>query len=190
MVKSLCQKLTHLLLTWWSERPRESQPGSSDGSPGVSSPRAAKTATLICFEDVFPHHVREYAEDDTDFLINLTNDGWFGEGAEQWQHAGSAVFRAVENGLPLLRCCNNGLTCWIDSRGRLQQVFRDEAGRIYGAGVMTARIPVLSPGETRDPTFYNRHGDWFGWSCVGATALLLAQRLKVRRSQVTAGSQS
>ena len=71
---------------------------------------------LICFEDIFPHLAREYAEDDTDFLVNLTNNGWFGEGAAQWQHAAGALFRAVENGLPLIRCSNNGLTCWVDSR--------------------------------------------------------------------------
>ncbi len=169
-------------MTWWGERPREPQPGASDGSPEVSPHRTVKTATLICFEDVFPDLVREYADSDTDFLINLTNDGWFGEGAEQWQHAGMAVFRAVENGLPLLRCCNNGLTCWIDCRGRMQQIFRDETGSIYGAGVMTAQIPVLAPGETRPRTFYNEHGDWFGWLCVAvAVPALLARLSRLRR---------
>ena len=82
-------------------------------------PNRVKTSTLICFEDVFPHLAREYVQDDTDFLVNLTNDGWFGEGAAQWQQAVTAVFRAVENGVPLVRCCNNGLTCWADANGRL-----------------------------------------------------------------------
>ena len=63
-----------------------------------------KTATLICFEDMFPFLARESADDDTDFLVNLTNNGWFGESAAQWQHAAGALFRAVENGLPLIRC--------------------------------------------------------------------------------------
>jgi apolipoprotein N-acyltransferase len=135
--------------------------------------RRVKTATLICFEDVFPQHVREYVDADTDFLVNLTNDGWFGESAEQWQHAASAIFRAVENGLSLLRCCNNGLTCWVDSCGRLQQVFRDQKGSVHGAGVMHAKIPLLVPGEKRPPTFYNRHGDWFGWSCVAITIAIV-----------------
>jgi len=155
----------------------QSSPDEKRAGSEIGAPIRVKTATLICFEDVFPHHVREYAEDDTDFLINLTNDGWFGEGAEQWQHAGNAVFRAVENGLPLLRCCNNGLTCWIDPRGRPQQIFRDETGSIYGAGVMTAQIPVLPPGETRPRTFYNEHGDWFGWLCVAVAAPVLLARL-------------
>ena len=151
---------------------------NAESQPAERELRAPiRIATLICFEDVFPHLVPEYVKDDTDFLVNLTNDGWFGEGAEQWQHAASAAFRAVENRVPLVRCCNNGLTCWIDSRGVMRQVFRDANGSVYGAGAMTVQIPVLTPGEKRAPTFYNRHGDWFGWSCVAVLAVVLWPRL-------------
>jgi apolipoprotein N-acyltransferase len=136
-----------------------------------------KTSTLICFEDVFPPLAREAATDDTDFLVNLTNDGWFGEGAAQWQHAASGLFRAVENGLPLVRCCNTGLTCWIDAHGRLRQVFRDDRGTVYGPGFMSAEIPLLAPGEKRAPTFYHRHGDLFGWVCVGIAGVMLVRRI-------------
>ena len=141
-----------------------------------------KASVLICFEDIFPHLAREYAEDDTDFLVNLTNNGWFGEGAAQWQHAASAVFRAVENGLPLIRCSNNGLTCWVDGRGRVRQIFRDANNTVYGPGFMTAQIPLLDPGEKRPPTFYNQHGDWFGWGCVGIAALMVMRRILRKRS--------
>ena len=94
------------------------QGGFTPGRRPVSFPLPglrAKTSVLICFEDIFPHLVREHVDDDTDFLVNLTNNGWFGESAAQWQHAANAVFRAVENGLPLVRCANNGLTCWVDA---------------------------------------------------------------------------
>jgi len=137
-----------------------------------------KTAPLICFEDMFPHLAREYVEDDTDFLVNLTNDGWFGESSEQWQHAAGAVFRAVENGLPLARCCNNGITCWVDSRGRIREIFRDKNGSVYGPGFMTARIPVLAPGEQRPRTFYNKHGDWFGWMCAALAIVIVLMRVR------------
>lgn len=174
-------KLVPFELERWGERPREPESPSAGSSSGDSPHQAIKTATLICFEDVFPHLVREYVSEDTDFLVNLTNDGWFGEGGEQWQHAASAVFRAVENGVPLLRCCNNGVTCWIDSRGVVRQVFRDASGSIYGPGIMTAEIPLLAPGEKRELTFYNRHGDWFGWGCVVVTTgLALWKRFRVR----------
>jgi len=137
-----------------------------------------KTSTLICFEDTFPHLARECAEDDTDFLVNLTNNGWFGESAAQWQHAAAALFRAVENGLPLVRCSNNGLTGWVDAHGRLRQIFRDDRGTVYGAGFLTAEIPLPAAGERRAPTFYHRHGDWFGWACVGLAGIMLVFRRK------------
>jgi apolipoprotein N-acyltransferase len=134
------------------------------------------TSVLICFEDVFPHLAREYADPDTDFLVNITNNGWFGEGSAQWQHATSALFRAVENGLPLVRCSNNGLTCWVDSFGQLRQIFKDDHDRVYGPGCMTAEIPLLSPGEQRPRTFYNQHGDLFGWSCAAWGIVVLVRR--------------
>ncbi|HEX4645831.1 MAG TPA: apolipoprotein N-acyltransferase [Verrucomicrobiae bacterium] len=132
-----------------------------------------KVSVLICFEDTFPHLAREYVSDDTDFLVNLTNNGWFDESAAQWQHAVTALFRAVENGVPLVRCANNGLTCWVDAGGRIRQFYESPGHGIYGAGFMIAHVPVLSPGQTREPTFYRRHGDLFGWCCVGITVLRL-----------------
>jgi apolipoprotein N-acyltransferase len=131
-------------------------------------------SVLICFEDIFPHLAREYVSDDTDFLINLTNNGWFGEGAAQWQHAAAAIFRAIENGVPLVRCANNGLTCWADAQGRLKW-FESTSHGIYGPGFMIVNVPVLAPGEKRAPTFYRLHGDRFGWGCV-AFALLQVLR--------------
>ncbi len=164
----------------WGERNREPLAETNNiqtgGSPGVSPHQVVKTAALICFEDVFPQLVRHYVDDDTDFLVNITNDGWFGESAEQWQQAAAAIFRAVENGLPLVRCCNNGLTCWVDATGQIRQTFTDSTGSVYGKGFVTWRIPLLMPGEHRTATFYNRHGDWFGWSCVALTVVLLGWR--------------
>lgn len=133
----------------------------------------ANVSVLICFEDVFPHLARQYVADDTDFLVNLTNNGWFGEGAAQWQHAAGALFRTVENGVPLVRCSNNGLTCWIDAHGRIVSWFEDQQGRIYGPGFLMAHVPLLRPGEKRLPTFYRLHGDWFGWACVAITVVRL-----------------
>lgn len=127
------------------------------------------TAPLICFEDVFPGTARAAAAADPDFLVNLTNDGWFGEGAEQWQHLAKAVFRAIENGLPLVRCANNGITGWVDERGRVQQVFRTTSGNEYGPGILFMEIPLRPTTEKPTPTFYQHHGDWFATACVAIT---------------------
>jgi apolipoprotein N-acyltransferase len=130
----------------------------------------AKTSVLICFEDVFPHYAREHAGDDIDFLVNITNDGWFGESAAQWQQAASAAFRAVENGVPLVRCANNGISCWIDRFGGMNNVFFDDSRDVYRAGFKLVEVPIAPRLESARATFYTRHGDWFGWSCLALTA--------------------
>jgi apolipoprotein N-acyltransferase len=83
----------------------------------------------------------------------------------------TALFRAIENGVPLVRCSNNGLTCWVDAHGRLRQILRDRNETIYGPGLMTAEIPIFN-GHNHPLTFYTAHGDVFGWTCVAATLIL------------------
>ncbi len=138
----------------------------------------AKCAALICFEDTFASVARGAAQDDLDFFVNLTNDGWFGDSSEQWQHMANSVFRCVENGVPLLRCANNGVTCTINAHGRVEKIFHDAHGSEYGDGVLTVKIPLLSAEQKSAATFYNRHGDWFGWGCVGVAGLMLFRKLK------------
>ncbi len=101
---------------------------------------------MICFEDVFPQLGRDDVQADTDFLVNLTNDSWFGQSAAQLQQAATGLFRAVENGVPLIRCTNNGLTCLIDPQGRIRQIFRDPSGSIYGPGFITLDLPLPPAG--------------------------------------------
>jgi apolipoprotein N-acyltransferase len=139
------------------------------GLPDVN----VQTSVLICFEDVFPHITREHVKRDTDFLLNLTNNGWFGESAAQWQHAANAVFRAIENGVPLVRCANNGLTCWVDITGALHDIYFPGSTDIYKAGYKIADVPVPTGRDEWRSTFYREHGDWFGWTCVLITVGVL-----------------
>jgi len=145
-------------------------PGSGPSPMVMAAPRA-RFSVLICFEDVFAASGREAADVEADFLVNLTNDGWFGESAEQWQHAANAAFRAVENGLPLVRCTNNGLTCWVDACGRMRAVHFEGSADVHQAGFKLVTLPLPAEGAPRPRTFYNRHGDWFGWCCVAALAV-------------------
>jgi len=156
----------------WGERPREPIIELNSGSSGASPRQVAITSPLICYEDMFPQLARKAVRDDTDFLVNLTNDGWFGQSAEQWQHMAGAVFRAVENGVPLVRCCNNGVTCWIDAHGRVRETFQNNNGSVYSMGTLTIDLPL----KKHAPTFYNRHGDWFGWGCAGIALLALTRK--------------
>lgn len=170
-------------LKWFTPIQGAFTPGTTPGLFPMQGLGATASA-LICFEDVFPQLDWGGQDDSVDFLVNLTNDGWFGESAEQWQHAANALFRAVERGLPLIRCANNGITGWIDAQGRFREIFRDAQGSPYGPGFITVQVPLPAPGEKPAQTFYRRHGDWFGWACVGATGLMLVGILRERFKQV------
>ncbi len=161
-------------LNGWGEHPREPVIRLNSDSPGVTPHQPVKVSPLICFEDVFSDTSRDAAADAPDFLVNLTNDGWFVDSAEQWQHLANAVFRAVENGRPLVRAANNGITCWIDAHGRVQQIFRNGSGSEYGPGWQTMEIPLPSAAEKAGSTFYQRHGNWFAWICVLVTMMMIA----------------
>jgi apolipoprotein N-acyltransferase len=144
-------------------------PGNHNVTFATSNP-TAHFPVVICYEDMFPHEVRDRVNDGTDFILNLTNDGWFGDSAVQWQHAINALFRAIENGIPLVRCTNNGLTCWIDRNGKIHEAFFENSTDIHQAGWKIAEVPVRPPNQR--PTFYTKHGDVFGWTCVALVVLL------------------
>ena len=116
----------------------------------------AKTSVLICYEDIFPHVVREYADDDTDFLINITNDGWFGRSGAAMQHAQMAVLRAVENRRAVARCANSGISMFILPTGKVLQ-----PTPLYQQTVTVESLPLLSA-----RTFYSHFGDVFQYGLI------------------------
>src|SRR5439155_967013 len=79
----------------------------------LTSP-AVKLAPLICFEDTLGDLTRHFVANGADALVNLTNDGWFLQSPAAEQQLANALFRAVENRRPLLRCTNTGITCSVD----------------------------------------------------------------------------
>ena len=87
-----------------------------------------------------------------------------------------------DTSLRLKRCERPRTGLWSllplpDEHGRLRQLFRDGNGSEYGVGFITAEIPLLDVGQRRLPTFYNQHGDWFGWSCVGLAGVMVVRRV-------------
>jgi len=175
-------------IKWFTPITGSYTPGDRAVQFDLSSRDGAKfqTSVLICFEDVFPNLARKSVEPGTDFLVNITNDGWFGQGAAQWQQAAAATFRTVENGVPLIRCANTGLTCWMDAHGRWMRTFTDENGSVYGVGCMLATIPLP---DRHPQTFYNLHGDWFGWGCVALAAMAVAMSIvRSRKDAPTAAA--
>ncbi|MFH0839901.1 MAG: apolipoprotein N-acyltransferase [Candidatus Omnitrophota bacterium] len=123
--------------------------------------RPYKYAALICFEDIFPELARRFAKDGADFLINITNDAWFRESSEQFQHAQASVFRAVENRTSVIRAANNGLSCYISPKGIIKDSIYDKnTGNIYKEGSKTFNIKV-----EKNRSFYTSYGDIFICAC-------------------------
>ena len=95
--------------------------GDFSAGPGpvtVSAPGLPPFSPLICYEVIFPGAVTDPAHR-PDWLLNVTNDGWFGRSPGPYQHFASARFRAVEEGLPLARAANTGITAMVDPFGRV-----------------------------------------------------------------------
>ncbi len=133
-----------------------------------------KIAPLICFEDTRGDVTRRQVQLGAHLLVNLTNDGWFGPTAELDQQLYDAVFRAVENHRPMVRCTNNGITASVDSVGRVDRWL---APFTAGAATREIRVPLALP-----ETFYTRHGEVFAVVCAVATLLGLALVASARRS--------
>jgi apolipoprotein N-acyltransferase len=103
---------------------------------------------LICFESSFSDFTRRYIRDGADFLVNITNDGWFGDNQGPIQHAEMAILRAVENRVTLFRGAYTGVSMVVGPTGRIEaRLGTFKEGMIYGSA-------FRSPRET----FYTRHG--------------------------------
>lgn len=95
--------------------------GYSAGPAAVTldlGPRLGRVLPLICYEAVFPQSLR-VAGPRAGWILQATNDAWFGTLTGPWQHLAQARFRAIEQGLPLARAANTGVTAMIDARGRI-----------------------------------------------------------------------
>jgi apolipoprotein N-acyltransferase len=144
-----------------------------DFTPGVSrAPLEAdgtKLGVFICYESIFPDEVRQFAAQGAQVLVNISNDGWYGDSGAYAQHLKQARMRAVENARWLLRDTNTGVTAFIDPLGRVV----DSVPRKIRTAV-TAPYALSSV-----TTFYTRHGDWFAYLCAIIFAVALLMRLSI-----------
>ena len=132
-----------------------------DGVPSFSP--------LICYEVIFPNLVRKFFLDGGDFIVNITNDAWFGRTPGPYQHLSMTVFRAVENRKPILRAANTGISAVISSNGKIEATTE-----LFERSVLTREF---STDSTR--TFYTRFGDLFVYLCSIISVVIL---LDIRRA--------
>jgi apolipoprotein N-acyltransferase len=126
----------------------------------LEGPQQSKIAALVCYEAGFPGLVRKLTSRGALALVNLSNDGWYGDSAARAQHLLMARMRTIENDRWMLRATNDGITAVIDPHGRAE-VFEGKRRAVYAAryGLRTSE------------TLYTRFGDWFAylavaWSCA------------------------
>jgi apolipoprotein N-acyltransferase len=110
---------------------------------------------LICFEDTVPALSREAVRAGARLLVLMTNDAWFNGSVEPLQHLDQSIFRAVENGVPLVRAANSGVTCAVDAVGRVKRLESEGAATDFDGflvmPVAVADTPLAAP--------YTRWGD-------------------------------
>jgi apolipoprotein N-acyltransferase len=136
-----------------------------DISPGTSITPAevggAKLGTLICFETTRPELGVALRNGGSSALVQLSNEAWFGPTSAPRQMLTSAIFRAVENNIDLIRSANSGVSAHIDRYGIVQG-----ETPMFETAVRTWRIKTVDESSSDAMTFYSRHGDVFAVSCA------------------------
>lgn len=111
---------------------------------------------LICYESAFEDLSRRYRQLGAEFLVNITNDAWFGNTSAPYQHAAHLVMRAIETRSGIARAANTGISEFVDPLGREYQRTRLGDRTLVAGEVLTADVTTL----------YVRWGDWVGTLCV------------------------
>jgi apolipoprotein N-acyltransferase len=147
--------------------------GGVDISPGpgltrLVVPGLPPFGALICYEVIFPGAVTPSPR--PEWLVNITNDAWFGISAGPWQHLAAARLRAVEEGLPLARAAQTGISAVFDSRGQRMAMLP-----LGEPGFLLAALPGAGP-----PTLFSRYGQTIP-AAIAFTLLTISTLGWVRR---------
>ncbi len=121
-------------------------------------------AAVICFEDTIPQVIGRFFRGSDqahqpDFLVNLSNDGWYPDSSELDMHLAIGVFRTIEHRVPLARAVNTGLSSLVDGNGEIRERLPKSVEDI---------LIVTIPLDDRT-SWYSRWGDWLGLSCLAVT---------------------
>ncbi len=113
-------------------------------------------AAFVCYESIFGDEVRQFVRNGAEVLVNISDDGWYGDTGAAWQHLNMVRMRAIENHRWILRSTNTGVTAAIDP-----------AGRVTAALPRHVRSSLHADfGYETGTTFYTRHGDLFAYACA------------------------
>ncbi|MBI3625815.1 MAG: apolipoprotein N-acyltransferase [Candidatus Rokubacteria bacterium] len=153
----------------WAEFISEFQAGVA---PQVFGEEPAPFGVVICYEGIFPELFRKFVAGGAEYMVNITNDAWFGTTSGPWQHLAMLPFRAVENRVAIARAANTGVSAFVEPNGRITKTLG-----LFERGVLSAGIPLR-----HGKTFYTRMGDLFAYAALAISAAGLALR-GLRRSR-------
>ncbi|HUQ31647.1 MAG TPA: apolipoprotein N-acyltransferase, partial [Pyrinomonadaceae bacterium] len=135
----------------------------------------ARAGVFICFESAFPSISRNFVDSGADVLVNISNDGYLGQTPVMRQHLANTVFRAVENGRPVVRVTNTGITAYISEQGSVS-----DATEGFRPDVRTWTVRRNVEGKT----FYTRFGDLFVMLCAVISLLVTTITWRNRKQAV------
>jgi apolipoprotein N-acyltransferase len=142
--------------------------GQAEWTPGtdpvVFTGGGGTFGVMICFESIFPDHARTLALEGAQYLVNITNDEWFGKTAGPVQHADMAILRSVELGRATARCANTGISMFVDPYGRVSG-----ATPLFERAIAQGIVPA-----PLSHTLWLEWGDWITMVSIAVTAVLLA----------------
>jgi apolipoprotein N-acyltransferase len=134
-------------------------------------------SVLICFEDVFPSMARKLVSNGAEFLTVITNDAWFGPTSAPFAHLQASIFRAIENGVPVVRSANTGVSAFISPQGQMLGRVEDDKGKaIFITGKKTVDLPLQ-----KKETLYRKGGWLFPYAAL--MLFILMGIFQARRKQ-------
>jgi len=145
----------------WAEFIADLEPGAR---PRVFLGPPAPFGVVICYEGIFPELVREFVKEGAQFMVNMTNDAWFGLTSGPPQHLAMYPFRAVEHRLAVVRAANTGISAVIAPTGQIVRSLP-----LFAKGTLVEDIPLRAR-----TTVYTRFGDWLAWLSLAVTAAGIA----------------
>jgi apolipoprotein N-acyltransferase len=131
-----------------------------------------KFGAVICSECTFPDLFRRFVKKGAAFMVNITNEGWFGETALH-QKVAASVFRALENRVFLVRATNTGISCFIDPYGRITGRVQKDGRDTLVEGCLTRPVYL-----SEERTFYTKHGDLFAYLCLLVSVVMIGASLR------------
>jgi apolipoprotein N-acyltransferase len=138
----------------------------------------AKFGSPICWENLFPDLFRRVVKDGANFMVCVTNEGFYGPTAAPYQTLAINIFRAVENRVAIARSATTGISAFINPDGKIVERVRDSSGKdLFVSGFLVRDMPL-----SNKKTFYTRYGDVFAYILISITLLSIMASIATYRS--------